>query len=174
MHTEPETRIEVVFPNYLEPGIIAALLTAHPYEEVAYDLYPLRNKLPHGGAGLFGEFDVPLDEANFLELVKKNLDLQVIRHSPLASKRIKSVALCTGSGSFLIQEAIASGADAYLTADLKYHDFFGMEHKLLLADIGHYESEKWVKEWLHAALIEKFATFAFLISEVNTNPVRYF
>ncbi len=174
MHVEPETRIEVVFPGYLEAGVVAALLAAHPYEEVAYDIYPLRNNPPFAGAGLIGELDEPCNEVQFLERVRKNLGIAVIRHSSFISKPVKIVALCTGSGSFLIGEAISAKADVYLTADLKYHDFFGMENRLLLADIGHYESENGVKEWLHAALIEKFPNFAFLISEVNTNPVHYF
>lgn len=174
IHVEKETRIEVVFPRYLESRVISAMLAAHPYEEVAYDLYPLRNNFPQAGAGLTGEFDEPLDEGEFLERVKLTLDIPVIRHSPFLHRPVKRVALCTGAGSFLIQAAAGSGVDAYLTSDLKYHDFFGLENKMLLADIGHYESEKWVKEWLYAALIEKFPNFAFLISEVNTNPVHYF
>ncbi len=174
LHVENETRTEAVFPRHLENKILDALMAAHPYEEVAYDLYALHNKHPHAGAGLIGEFDEPCDEALFLDRVKQNLRIPVIRHSPFLSKPVKTVALCTGSGSFLIQEAVRSKADAFLTADLKYHDFFGMDGTLLLADIGHYESENWVKEWLHAALIEKFPNFAFLISDVNTNPVHYF
>jgi dinuclear metal center YbgI/SA1388 family protein len=174
VHVEKETRIEVIFPRYLENRVLAALRAAHPYEEVAYDLYALQNKLLQAGAGLVGELDDPCGESQFLERVKHNLRIPVVRHSPLLSKPVKTVALCTGSGSFLIREAISAKADVYLTADLKYHDFFGMENKLILVDIGHYESEQWVKEWLFAALIEKFPTFAFLISEVNTNPVHYF
>ncbi len=174
LHMEQEVRIEVIFPRYLEKQIITALITAHPYEEVAYDLYPLHNRMSQVGAGLIGEFDEPCDEKDFLGLVRNNFGIPVVRHSPFLGKQIKSVALCTGSGSFLIREAIKANADAYLTADLKYHDFFGLENRLLLADIGHYESEIGVKEWLYAALIEKFPNFAFLISEVNTNPVHYF
>ena len=174
LHVEKETRIEVVFPRYLEDRIVDALITAHPYEEVAFDLYPLQNKLPQAGAGLIGEFDEPCDEILFLQRLKNILNIPVIRHSALLSKPVKTVALCTGSGSFLLRDAIGAEADAYLTADLKYHDFFGAGNKLLLADIGHYESEEGVKEWLYAALIEKFPNFAFLISEVNTNPVHYF
>ena len=174
VHFEKETRIEVIYPRYLEGRIVAALLTSHPYEEVAYDLYPLQNTLSQAGAGIIGELEAPCDEGYFLEMVKKNLEIPVIRHSALLDKPVKTVALCTGSGSFLIQEAIRAKADVYLTADLKYHDFFGMENKLLLADIGHYESEQGVKDWLYAALIEKFPNFAFLISDVNTNPVHYF
>jgi dinuclear metal center YbgI/SA1388 family protein len=174
IHVEQETRIEVIFPGYLENRIIEALMAVHPYEEVAYDLYPLRNSMSQAGAGLIGELAEPSDETQFLTQVRNNLNLPVIRHSPFLSKTIKTVALCTGSGGFLIQEAIRANADVYLTADLKYHDFFEAENKLLLADIGHYESEQGVKEWLFAELIEKFPTFAFLISEVNTNPVHYF
>jgi dinuclear metal center YbgI/SA1388 family protein len=174
LHTEPEIRIEVIFPRHIESRILSAMIAAHPYEEVAYDLYPLQNSMPQAGAGLIGEFDEPCDEIKLLERLKINLGIPVIRHTPLLSKPVLKVALCTGSGSFLIQEALHAGADAFLTADLKYHDFFGMESRMLLADIGHYESEQWVKEWLFAALVEKFPNFAFLISEVNTNPVNYF
>jgi dinuclear metal center YbgI/SA1388 family protein len=174
VHVERETRIEVIFPTYLQGRVISALLSAHPYEEVAYDLYPLQNKFSQAGAGIIGQLDEPCSEVQFLDRVRKNLNIPVIRHSAFRSKLITTVALCTGSGSFLIPEAISANADAYLTADLKYHDFFDMEKRLLLADIGHYESEEGVKEWLYAALIEKFPNFAFLISDVNTNPVHYF
>ncbi|MCX6269513.1 MAG: Nif3-like dinuclear metal center hexameric protein [Bacteroidetes bacterium] len=174
VHVEKEIRIEVIFPGYLENRILTALHASHPYEEVAYDLYPLHNKLPQAGAGLIGNLDEPCDETRFLERLKKILHIPVVRHSPFLSKPVKSVALCTGSGSFLIQQAVRANADVFLTSDLKYHDFFGMENKLLLADIGHFESETGVKEWLHAVLIEKFPNFAFLISTVNTNPVHYF
>ena len=173
IHFENETRIEVVFPRHLEAGILKSLKANHPYEEVAYDIYPIDNTLAQTGAGLIGEFENPLDESEFLRLVKDRLEIPVIRHTVLRSSAVSRVALCTGSGSFLIPEAIRSGADAYLTADLKYHDFFIPGNKLLLLDIGHYESEQCVKEWLYAVLIEKFPNFAFLISEVNTNPVHY-
>ncbi len=174
LHVEKETRIEVICSRYLMPGIMKALRETHPYEEIAYDIYPLENSTAQCGAGLIGEFEKKLDELEFLNLVKNKLDIPVIRHTAFRSTFISRVALCTGSGNFLIYEAIRSGADAYLTADLKYHDFFIPGNKMLLLDIGHYESEQGVKEWLYAALIEKFPNFAFLISEVNTNPVHYF
>jgi dinuclear metal center YbgI/SA1388 family protein len=173
LHVEPEVRIEVIFPRFLESKILTSLIAAHPYEEVAYDIYPLQNKLHQAGAGLIGDLDEPCDETDFLERLKQNLGIPVIRHTGFRLKPVKTVALCTGSGSFLIPQAVQAGADIFLTADLKYHDFFGLENKLMLADIGHYESEQWVKEWLYAVLIEKFPNFAFLISEVNTNPVHY-
>ncbi len=174
LHVERETRIEVVLPRRLENEIIAALLAVHPYEEVAYDLYPLANKLSQAGAGIIGDLDTPCDAVEFLKRLKAILNIPVIRHSTFLTRPVKTVALCTGSGSFLIGEALHANADVFLTADLKYHDFFYGEQKLLLADIGHYESEQGVKEWLYAALIEKFPNFAFLISEVITNPVHYF
>jgi len=174
LHVEPEIRIEVIFPDHLEGRILDALTGSHPYEEVAYDLYPLKNANPLAGSGLTGTFDQPLDRKAFLELLKTVFSLPVIRHSKTDLAEIKTVALCTGSGAFLIPDAVKAGADAYLTSDLKYHDFPGEGGKLLLADIGHYESEQWVKEWLHAVLTEKFPTFAFLISETDTNPVRYY
>jgi len=174
LHTEKETRIEVILPGFLETRVVQALLSVHPYEEVAYDIVPLGNANAQCGAGLIGKLDHPMSQPQFLEHIRKIFNIPVIRHTQLHTKKIETVALCTGSGSFLISRAIYSGADAYLTADLKYHEFFDAEKRLLLADIGHYESEQWVKEWLYDALIEKFPTFAFLISEVNTNPVHYF
>ncbi|MEI7663919.1 MAG: Nif3-like dinuclear metal center hexameric protein, partial [Bacteroidota bacterium] len=174
LHVEKELRIEMIMPEYLESRVVKALLAAHPYEEVAYDIYQLRNAGSNSGAGLIGELANPMGQSQFLAHLKKCLEIPVIRHSELLSSEIKSIALCTGSGSFLLSEALNSGADAFLTADLKYHDFFDAGKRMLLADIGHYESEQWVKEWLYDALIEKFPTFAFLISEVNTNPVHYF
>jgi len=174
LHFENELRIEVVFPSSLESEVIRSLLASHPYEEVAYDIYPLNNKLSSFGAGLIGELTRETDSSDFLDLVKTTLEVSSIRHTRLYGGKIKKVAICSGSGAFLIPEARRSGADIFLTADLKYHDFFLADHKLILADIGHYESEHWVKEWLYAALIEKFPTFAFLISEINTNPVKYY
>ncbi|MEI6173837.1 MAG: Nif3-like dinuclear metal center hexameric protein [Bacteroidota bacterium] len=174
IHQEREIRIEVIFPRHIEMKVMKALRANHPYEEIAFDIYPLDNLHAQSGAGIVGDLEVPMPEPEFLQLVKNNLELAVIRHSELSSKSIRRIALCTGSGNFLIPEAVRLGADAYLTADLKYHDFFSVGRRLLLLDIGHYESEHGVKEWLYAELIEKFPNFAFLISEVNTNPVHYF
>jgi hypothetical protein len=173
LHFEKEIRIEVVMPASVERSVVHSLLSAHPYEEVAYDIYPLTNPLPHVGAGLIGTLDQEMTESAFLELLRNTFHLPVIRHTAFRSKPVSKVALCTGSGGFLIEDALASGADVFITADLKYHDFFIPANRMLLADIGHYESEQWVKEWLYAELIEKFPNFAFLISEVNTNPVQY-
>jgi dinuclear metal center YbgI/SA1388 family protein len=173
IHFEKEIRIEVIFPEYLKGSIIKQLIDCHPYEEVAYDIYPLKNSSATVGSGLIGTLDNPCVESVFLESLKFTFDIPFIRHSATRSGLIRKVAVCSGSGSFLIPDAIKAGADIFLTADLKYHDFFNLQQSLIVADIGHYESEHWVKEWLHAVLIEKFPNFAFLISEVNTNPVHY-
>jgi len=174
VHFEKEVKIEVIFPNYLEGHIIKALLENHPYEEVAYDIVPLRNPFPKVGAGTIGELTNPMTNTELLLHIKNTLTLNAIRHSGLLSRPVKRVACCSGSGSFLISEAIRAGADVLITADLKYHDFFLGADRITLMDIGHYESEHWVKEWLYHAIIEKFPTFAVLISEINTNPVHYF
>jgi len=174
LHQGPEIRIEVVFQNHQKNEILQALLTNHPYEEVAYDIYPLSNSFSRAGSGLIGRMENPVTESAFLDHAKNTFQIPMLRHSALPNRPIQKVALCTGSGSFLIPDAIHAGADIFLTADLKYHDFFLPSASILLADIGHYESEKGVKEWLYHTLIEKFPTFAFLISEINTNPVHYF
>ncbi len=174
LHKEPEVRIEVILPLQLEKKVVEVLLRSHPYEEVAYDIYPLLNDFPTVGAGVIGQLEKPMEESSFLAFLREKLSLPMIRHTSLRAKPVSKVALCTGSGSFLIGDALAAGADILITADLKYHDFFIPGEKMMLADIGHYESEHWVKEWLYAELIKKFPTFALFISEIDTNPVHYF
>jgi dinuclear metal center YbgI/SA1388 family protein len=174
LHSEDETRIEVVFPSFLEKELINTLIESHPYEEVAYDIFSLKNRYEKSGAGLVGDLDQEKDLFDFLGSVKEVTGIPVIRHTIPTGKKIKRVALCSGSGNFLIQQALNERADLFLTADLKYHDFFKCQENLILADIGHYESEQFVKEWIYSVLIEKFSTFAVLISETNTNPVKYY
>jgi len=173
IHFEDETRIEVIFQNHIKTRIVKALLDVHPYEEVAYDIYPVSNTCSVCGAGMIGELDVSLDSGKFLETVKKKLNIRMIRHSIHPKNKIKRIAVCSGSGAFLLNDAIMAGADALLTADIKYHDFFNAAGRILLADIGHYESEQWIKDLLTEKLIEKFPTFAVLSSGLNTNPVNY-
>jgi hypothetical protein len=174
LHFEDEIRIEVIFPSFLEKKLISTLIENHPYEEVAYDIYPLKNKYGRSGAGLVGDLQNEMDLFDFLGIIKDLTGIPVIRHTAQVGKKIRRVALCSGSGSFLIQEAINEKADLFLTADLKYHDFFKSQGNMVLADIGHYESEQFVKEWIYAVLIEKFPNFAVLISETNANPVKYY
>jgi len=174
LHFEEETRIELIYPRYIEKRLITALIKNHPYEEVAYDCYPLDNAAAFAGSGRIGELEPEMNEDTFLEMVKDRLGIPVIRHSDKLGKPVKKVAICTGSGAFLIPEAIRSGAGFFLTSDIKYHDFFETDYKLVLADIGHYESERFAKDLIRGVLIKKFPNFAVLISKINTNPVHYY
>jgi dinuclear metal center YbgI/SA1388 family protein len=174
LHRENEIKIEVIFPAWLESRIIKSLLAAHPYEEVAYDIIRMENKLSSIGSGIVGELNQPVDKKAFLELLKKRFKLQVIRHTQFQGKAVKRVAVCGGAGSFLIPNALASGADFFITSDIKYHEFFDANDRMVIADIGHYESEQFTINLLQEFLEQKFPTFAVLKTEVNTNPVRYF
>jgi len=173
VHHEPEIRIETIFPAYLQQNIIASLLQSHPYEEVAYDIYSLENNLPFAGAGMIGELPVPISEKEFLEFTKKKLSLNSLKYCKGKNKKIHRIALCGGSGSFLIATAMAAGADAFVTADIKYHDFQGTEGNLLLIDAGHFETEIQVKDLLKVVLSEKFPNFVILKSKKEQNPVNY-
>lgn len=173
-HEEPETKIEVIFPKHLTGKIVSALIEAHPYEEVAYDLVPLLNKFDGVGSGMIGDLGEPVAELDFLENLKKVFSLSVIRHTILLKRHIQKVAVCGGSGSFLIQEAIRQKADIFISADIKYHDFFDADSKLVIADIGHGESEHFTIELLYDILKAKFPNFAIQKTGVNSNPVSYF
>ena len=174
LHEEDEIKIEVIFPGWLENEIVAAMKVAHPYEEVAYDVLSLANKQKDIGSGLIGELIVPLNEIDFLKHIKEVFHLKIIRHTPLLNKPVKRVAVCGGAGSFLVSRAVAAGADMYITADMKYHEFFDANGRLVIADIGHYESEQFTIDLLAEILEQKFPNFAVLKTEVKTNPVRYF
>jgi len=173
-HTEAEVKMEMIFPAWLEKKIIIALLASHPYEEVAYDVIALENNAPGIGSGMIGELANPLLEEVFLQLLKAQFGLSVIRHTKLLGKPVKKVALCGGAGAFLIGPALAAGADFYITGDVKYHEFFDANDRLVIADIGHYESEQFTTDLLFDILTQKFPTFAVLKTGVKTNPVRYF
>jgi dinuclear metal center YbgI/SA1388 family protein len=174
LHQEAETRIETIFPGYLQKAVLEALMSSHPYEEVAYDVYRLDNVFDSVGAGLSGRLPQPMGETEFLTLLKDTLGTPVLRHSRLSGRQVSQVALCGGSGSFLLESAAGAGADAFVTADLKYHQFFDAQDRLLLIDAGHYETEQFTKELLHEIINKKMINFALLISEVNTNPISYF
>jgi len=173
LHTEPELRIETIFPAYLENAVITALRQAHPYEEVAYDIYPLINLNNRIGAGMIGNLEQAIDAEDFLIHVKKVLQVGCIRHTNFKNKKVRKIALCGGSGSFLIKDAMSCKADIYMTGDIKYHDFFIPDNQMILADIGHYESEQFTKELIYTLLKKKFTTFALFISGTSTNPVNY-
>ncbi|MEE4176138.1 MAG: Nif3-like dinuclear metal center hexameric protein [Bacteroides sp.] len=174
LHVEPEVRIETILPAYLESSVVAALLASHPYEEVAYDIYPLENVFERTGSGMIGELEIPLSENDFLEKLKRELKVPCLRHTAFNGKAIKKVAFCGGAGSFLMERARQAGADAFVTGDMKYHDFFEASDRLLLVDAGHYETEQFTKDLLYDIVNKNFSKFALLISGVNTNPVQYF
>ena len=173
-HTEDEIKMEMIFPAWQEKVMLAALFNAHPYEEMAYDIIALANENRGVGSGLVGELPEAISEIAFLGLLKEKFTLSVIRHTPLLKKPVKKIALCGGAGSFLIGDATASGADFYITGDIKYHEFFDANGTLVVADIGHYESEQFTIDLLFDILSQKFPTFAVLKTGVITNPVHYF
>lgn len=168
-----EERIELVFPSHLEVKVVSALKMSHPYEEVAYSIIALENTHTYVGSGMVGELPEAMSELDFLKFLKKELKTDCIRYSPLLNKKIKKVALCGGAGSFLLKAATRVNADVFVTGDFKYHEFFDAEDKIIIADIGHYESEQYTKELIADFLRKKFPKFAVHLSEVNTNPVNY-
>jgi len=169
-----EIRAEVIFPSRIEKIILAALRKSHTYEEVAYYLSTLTNDNQEVGSGMIGELEKTVEPSEFLKRLKSNMQLKVIRHTALLKKSVKKVAICGGSGSFLLQKAINAGADFFVTADFKYHEFFDAENRITIADIGHYESEVFTKELLGELLTKKFPTFAVNFSGINTNPISYY
>lgn len=169
-----ETRIEVIFKTQDERKLLATLFQNHPYEEVAYDIYPLENQLQNVGSGMVGQLTNALSGLEFLKMVKAQMKAEVIRHTAIIDREIKKVAVCGGSGSFLLKHAIAAGADAFVTADFKYHEFFDAEGKIMIVDIGHFESEQFTSNLLIDNIQEKFPNFAIRLTEHNTNPINYF
>jgi len=172
--TLQEVKIEVLVEKHLEQTVLQALFTNHIYEEVAYELVPISNIHKHIGSGMVGTLPKPMPETEFMAFLKKQMKTDCIRHTALHGRNIQRVALCGGAGSFLLPHAIRSGADIFITGDYKYHQFFDAEEKIIIADIGHYESEQFTSEIFEAILKKKFPTFAILLSDINTNPVKYF
>jgi len=168
-----EIKIEVTFEKHLQGKVLKALFSSHAYEEIAYEIYDLQNQHQNIGLGMVGELTNPLSEIEFLEMVKNKMQCGVIRHTELLGKTVKKVAVLGGSGSFAIKNAIQSGADVFLTSDLKYHNFYEVENKIVIADIGHFESERYTKNYIVDYLKEKITNFAIVLSEENTNPVKY-
>ncbi len=173
-HNEPEVRMEMLYPVYRESSIMSAMRQAHPYEEIAFDLYLLANSHQGIGSGLIGEWEDPLDEQAFLGKLKSTFGLTAIRHSKIQGRSIRRVALCGGSGSFLLEKAVAARADAFVTGDMKYHQFFDVDGRLLLADIGHYGSEQLTPRLIRRWLGEQFPTFAVRLTEIVTDPIYHF
>lgn len=172
--TVEEVKIEVLVDKARQGQVLKALFAAHPYEEVAYEMVALRNTNQDLGAGMVGELAEPMDEQDFLAHIKSNMYTEVIRHTALKGKKVSKVALCGGSGSFLLKDAIRSGADFFITGDYKYHQFFDADGHLVIADIGHYESEQFTSEIFRDIINRKFPNFATLLSSLSTNPVNYY
>ena len=169
-----EVQIQVVFESYLKEKIQNALITAHPYENIAYEIFILDNTLDKVGIGRIGKLAQPHTEEQFLSFVKEKLQTQLIRHSPFTRKPIETVAVLGGSGSFAISNALSQKADAFITADLKYHHFYQGGNTLLLLDVGHFESEQFIKNLIVDYLSKKLPNFAIILSHAKTNPVNYF
>ena len=174
LHHEPETRLETIVPASMAGKVVGAMTGVHPYEDVAYDLYPLENKDPGRGMGMVGNLELPMAEEAFMNFVKDRFGVSVIRHSALSGKPVKRVALCGGAGSFLLGKARASGADVFVTGDFKYHQFFDADGKIVVMDIGHFESEQFTRELFYDLLMKKFPKFAVRLSETEKNPIKYF
>jgi hypothetical protein len=169
-----ETKIEVIFPAQSERKILVSMLSAHPYEEVAYQVVGLDNPFLYVGSGIIGNLENPMDEMEFLAYLKDKMKLNVIRHTKTLGKKISRVAVCGGAGGFLLGDAKRSGADIFITADYKYHEFFDAEGEIIIADIGHFESEQFTQELLLDIIQKKFANFAVLLTEIDTNPIKYY
>ena len=173
LHHETEVRIETILPEYKKGEVIRALLSKHPYEEPAYDLYPLHNSWAQVGSGIVGELEEPESELEFLKRIKRIFEVGCLKHNKLTGRLIQKVSLCGVAGAFLIPQAVRSGADVFITGEIKYHDYFGRETDILLAEIGHYESEQYTKEIFYSIIRDLFPNFALQFSKVNTNPIKY-
>ncbi|MDF1672491.1 MAG: Nif3-like dinuclear metal center hexameric protein [Vicingaceae bacterium] len=172
-HQEKETKIEIVVPNHLIGKVVKSMIAAHPYEEVAYDIVQLQNSHQLVGSGVIGELEQEEEEKDFLMRLKNDLNTDCVRHTNMLNKKVKKVALCGGSGSFLLNDAIQNSADVFITGDFKYHQFFDAEDKIIIADLGHYESEQYTTELIYEILNKKIPNFAIRLSKENTNPVNY-
>lgn len=174
LHFEEEVQIGITFPKHLEGKVLKALFHVHAYEEVAYEVVTLDNAHQQIGMGMIGELPEEMNEEQVLSLVKKTFKTGGIRHSQLLGRKVKKIAVLGGSGSFAIDAAKNAGANFFITADLKYHDFYKAEQKLVVADIGHYESERYTKNILHSHLSKKISNFAIILSNTKTNPIKYY
>ncbi len=174
VHYEEEVRVETIFPKHLTGKVVSSLLAAHPYEEVAYDIYPLENEYPLAGLGIRGVFPGPVDEKEFLRKVSEIMDIPVLKHSRLLGKLVQDVVICSGGCAFIVDDVIKSGADAFLIGDSNYHYFFNAQNNLLMVEAGHYETEKFAIDVFYDLLIRKFNTFVIRKISKNYNFVHYF
>ena len=174
LHEEKEVRIETILPAYRKTEILKILSDVHPYEEPAFDFYPLQNEWNQAGAGLVGELAEPETEHDFLSRIKKIFETGCVKHSNMTGRLIRKVALCGGAGAFLLPKAVRAHADVFITGEVKYHDYFYYENDILVAEVGHYESEQYTKEILYSIIRDKFPTLSIQMTRINTNPIKYF
>ncbi len=174
IHTEKETRFETIFPSFKTSGVVKALTSAHPYEEPAFDLVPLLNEWNHSGLGCTGELAIEIEAVRFLDLVKSTFNTPHLRYSGIATGKVRKVAVCGGAGVSLLSDAIAAGADAFVTGDIKYHQFQEAGNDIILIDAGHFETEKYSMEIIYDLIIKKFPNFALRFSETITNPINFY
>jgi hypothetical protein len=172
-HKEKEVRIETIVPAHREGSAVKALLDVHPYEEPVYDLFPIKNEWAQAGAGAIGEFDQPMTVSEFLQHLKRTFEVGCVRYNNFVGPTIQKVALCGGAGAFLMPMAIARRADAFITGEIKYHEFFGHENELLLAEIGHYESEQYTKEIFYSIIKDLCPDIPVFLCDTMTNPIKY-
>lgn len=173
LHSEPEVRVETILPAFRKGTVLKVLMTTHPYEEPAFDLYPLRNTWNEAGSGVIGELEEPETELDFLKRIKKTFEVGCVKHTRLTGRLIQKVALCGGAGAFLTPQAVCQGADVFITGEVKYHDYFYYEDRILMAEIGHYESEQYTKEIFYSIIREAFPGLDVQMTRVNTNPIKY-
>jgi dinuclear metal center YbgI/SA1388 family protein len=174
IHFEEEERIETIFPKQIMTKVINTLIKAHPYEEPAYDIYPLKNDYPKAGSGIIGKLTKPVTENDLLDTIKNEFKAPVLKHTQKLNKKVQKIALCGGSGSHTLRSAISQKADVFISSDIKYHQFFDAESKILIIDVGHYESEQFTKEIFYSLIDKKFSNFALYFSETDTNPINYY
>ena len=171
---EKEIQIHLTYSAHLESKLLRALFQSHPYEEVAYEIQTLENVDQNRGIGMQGELPKPMEAEQILKHIQSVFKTKTIRHSSFIDRSVSKIAVLGGSGAFAIEKAKAAKADLFITADLKYHDFYKADNQIILADIGHYESEQYTKDLIHAYLTKKFTNFALVLSNINTNPIQYF
>ena len=173
LYSEEEVRIEVVVPEFSVKNVLSAIKKAHPYEEVAFDVYAMENTWKEVGAGMIGELAAEIDALDFLKSLKTSMKTECVRYTLPHKKNVKRVAICGGAGSFLLGNALGAGADIFITGDYKYHQFFDAENRIIIADIGHYESEQFTIDLLAEKLAHKFPIFVPRFTRVKTNPINY-
>lgn len=173
LHWEREVRVETILPAFKKASVVKALLASHPYEEPAFDLYPLKNTWMQAGSGVIGELEEPETELDFLKRIKKTFEAGCLKHTRLSGRLIQKVALCGGAGAFLLPRAVSGKADVFLTGEVKYHDYFNYENDILIAEIGHYESEQYTKEIFYSLIQEMFPGLEVQMTRINTNPIKY-